>query len=175
MRLGRQKWLPLPGERVGVRPAGLLALLLCVCLPSCAPHMQNQPNIKPYKQKMPAMPAGTTPTKGRAMTLVVQQARLATNPVAATPSAVKNGRIYYGYYCLMCHGKSGDGNGPVGESYVPKPTDLGSPAVAALTDGQLYQRMLTGVGHDPVMVQTVLPGHRWPLVAYVRTFAKKSP
>lgn len=153
---------------------GLLAVVLALGLPSCAPHMYDQVSLRPYKQQLPPMPAGTTPINGRSVTFVAQQAKVAKNPVAATPTAIANGRVFYGYYCLMCHGAKGDGNGPVGQSYVPKPTDLSSPAVGKLTDGQVYAKMLTGVGHDPVMIGTVLPEHRWPLVAYVRTFAKKS-
>lgn len=134
--------------------------------------MYNQVSLRPYKQQLPPMPAGTTPVKGRAVTYVAQQAKLAKSPIASTPAVVKNGRIFYGYYCLMCHGEKGDGNGPVGQSYVPKPSDLSSQAVVKLNDGQLYRAMLTGTGHDPVMIGTVPPENRWPLVAYVRTFAK---
>lgn len=147
----------------------LTLTLAALCLSSCAPHMYDQPNLRPFKQQLPPMPEGTTPRKGRAITLVEQQAKSAKNPIAVTPETTDNGRIYYGYYCLMCHGKRGDGNGPVGESYDPKPTDLRSPATARMTDGQLYRAMLTGTGHEPVMIGTVHPDQRWPLVAYVRT------
>lgn len=115
------------------------------------------------------MPAGTVPTTGRLDTLTIQQSRLTKNPLPATAVNLKNGRIYYGYYCLMCHGDNGDGNGPVGQSYVPKPADLRSEAVRSMTDGQLYLAMLMGEGHEPVMIQTVAPAHRWPLVMYLRT------
>jgi len=120
-------------------------------------------------------PPGNVPTRGRLVTLTILASRTATNPVPATRDNIDLGRIYYGYYCLMCHGERGDGNGPVGQSYVPKPTDLASPVVASMTDGQLYLRMLTGVGHDPVLLKTVAPDYRWQLVRYVRTFARKPP
>lgn len=128
--------------------------LLCA---SCGPRMNRQISVQPYKQRMPTMPVGTVPTTGH----------FATGTVPAAGN-VKDGRIYYGYYCLMCHGEKGDGNGPVGESYVPKPADLTAPATAGLSDDQLTQRMLHGNGHDPIMSQTVLPEYRQPLVAYVR-------
>lgn len=147
------------------------ALLACLGLSSCAPHMYNQQSLRPFKQQLPPMPAGATPTKGRSVTAVLRQEDLTKSPLKTTPQVLNDGRIYYGYYCLMCHGANGDGNGPVGESYVPKPADLSSPAVQKLTDGQLYRRMLTGTGHDPVMIGTTSPDQRWPLVAYVRTLA----
>jgi mono/diheme cytochrome c family protein len=133
--------------------------------------MKNQVSIQPYEQRMPTMPSGAVPIEGRLQTLTAQQSALTTNPLPATPVNRKNGGIYYGYYCLMCHGVKGDGNGPVGQSYVPKPTDLSSPAVTSMNDGQIYGAMLNGVGHSPVLAQTVLPEHRWPLVMYVRTFS----
>ena len=152
----------------------LSALIMALCLSSCAPHMYNQASLRPFKQQLPPMPKGATPIQGRAASLVLQEARTGKS-ATATPTTLKNGRIYYGYYCLMCHGEKGDGNGPVGQSYVPKPTDLTSPSARKMTDAQLYVGMLTGIGHDPVMTGTVPRDHRWPLVAYIRTFAKPSP
>jgi mono/diheme cytochrome c family protein len=147
-----------------------LAITCAVALScaSCAPHMNIQQSVKPYKQTVPAMPAGIAPTCGRLETYTLQQSKLAKNPTADTPANRENGRIYYGYYCVQCHGADGRGDGPVGQSYVPKPTDLAFSKVAQMTDGQLYWKMLNGTGHSPVMVQTVQPEHRWPLVLYVK-------
>lgn len=156
------------------RPA-LLSLIAVICALSCAscgPHMRIQASIKPYEQKMPNAPVGTVPTRGRLQTYTALQSASAANPLTPNPTVLSNGRIYYGYYCVMCHGADGRGNGPVGQSYVPKPTDLTSASVTGMTDGRLYRGMLSGVGHSPVMDQTVLPEHRWPLVLYVRTLSK---
>lgn len=153
-----------------------LALLAGICAfacSSCGPHMRDQASIKPYEKLMPKKPAGIVPTGGTLTMTTLQQSKAAANPLPRDRVNTRNGRIYYGYYCLMCHGSKGDGNGPVGESYVPKPTPLTSPRITSMTDGQLYAAMLRGVGHDPVMSQTVLPEHRWPLVMYVRTFAAR--
>lgn len=121
---------------------------------------------------MPNMPPGTVPTTGRAETLVAATDTAGMNPMQMSEANMENGSVYYGYYCRMCHGTIGDGNGPVGQSYDPKPTDLRSASVQGMPDGQLYSAMLHGVGHDSVMVQTVLPEHRWPLVMYVKMLGK---
>ena len=139
---------------------------------SCGPRMREQVSVKPYDRQMPAMPAGAVPTTGRLQTLTAAQAKLKVNPLRGSREALANGRIYYGYYCIMCHGAKGDGNGPVGQSYVPKPTDLSSSKISRLTDGQLYGSMLHGIGHDPVMSQTVPLNQRWRIVTYVRSFAR---
>jgi hypothetical protein len=149
----------------------LAVLILSLCCASCGPRMNKQVSIHPYQQRMPVTPTGTVPANGSLKTYSAREAKLTANPLPNTPVNMRNGKIYYGYYCLMCHGEGGDGNGPVGQSYVPKPADLSSPKIAALNDGQLYDHMLHGVGHDPVLMQTVQPGQRWPLVMYVRQFA----
>ena len=151
-----------------------MAFIVSLCCSSCGPHMIEQPSIKPYKIQVPDMPLNSVPTQGRIETLTEIQSRAAKNPLPATPVNIHNGELYYQYYCLMCHGKYGDGNGPVGQSYLPRPTSLYSSTVRSMTDGQLYQSMLEGLGHDPVMIETVPPDHRWPLVIYVRTFAKNA-
>lgn len=131
--------------------------------------MDEQISIKPYERRMPDMPKGVVPTSGRVQTLVLAASKSVRNPVSGNATSLDDGRIFYGYYCVMCHGADGHSNGPVGQGYVPKPTDLTSPTVTGLTDGELYDRMLHGIGHDPVMVQTVLPQQRWTIILYVRT------
>lgn len=144
-----------------------MAALSCA---SCGPRMRLQPSILPYERKMPTMPSGTVPTSG-SLTAISNRAAQTGPPAGGfTDKDRKNGKIFYGYYCLMCHGSDGRGNGPVGQSYVPKPADLTSPAVSGLPDGEIYRRMLAGTGHSPVLAQTVPPNQRWPIVTYVRTF-----
>lgn len=157
------------------RPAVALATAIaCILLTSCGPRMRVQQSVQPFEQDMPAMPPASVPTTGRLDTHAREQSRLTSNPLAVTPANLRSGRVHYDYYCRACHGVKGDGNGPVGESYVPKPTDLRSAAVARMTDGELYYRMLHGAGHDPVMPHTVAPDQRWPIVMYVRSLGRNA-
>ena len=166
------------GGRQGGRAGRALGLVLAaVCALSCAacgPRMRNQQSIRPFERQMPKMPANTVPTTGSLAALTAEESKLVSNPLAKTETNLQNGEVYYGYYCRMCHGADGRGSGPVGESYVPKPTDLSSPAIAKLTDGQVHDRMLRGVGHDPAMLQTVPPTHRWPIVMYLRNLQQST-
>ena len=63
----------------------------------------------------------------------------------------------------------GKGQTPVGQSYDPRPADLSAASTQALPEGELYRRMLTGKGHEPVMKTTVPPERRWQIVDFVRT------
>lgn len=154
--------------RFGMMAAVLTVTALCA---SCGPRMREQISIQPYRQAMPTAPRGAVPIQGRLESLAAKR------PVSSRqrPELLDDGRIFYGYYCKMCHGAKGDGNGPVGESFVPKPADLTSPTIRGLTDDALYRRMLHGVGHDPVMSQTVLLEHRRPIVLYVRSLSGRKP
>ncbi|MBU5635463.1 cytochrome C [Geomonas sp. Red69] len=133
------------------------------------PRMTVQHHVREFQMVLPAPAVGSvsvTPAAGRAPAQA-EAAGLA-NPVPATPAALVQGEVYYGYYCAFCHGGSGAGNGPVGNSYVPRPADLRLPR-ASYRDGELLRAMLTGIGHEPVLERVVPPAHRWPLVTYLRS------
>jgi mono/diheme cytochrome c family protein len=129
------------------------------------PHMRIQPKLLPYQARLPALPTTTVPV----VPVAEQSLAPGRNSLADTERTRRAGEAYYANYCTCCHGKSGRGDGPVGRSYTPAPTDLTAPAVAALTDEALYQRMLTGVGHAPVLSHAVDPEARWYIVLYVRS------
>jgi mono/diheme cytochrome c family protein len=129
------------------------------------PHMRVEPKILPYQSLLPAMPEGIMPAAWR------QKPNLESvrNPVADTAATRRIGQAYYRDYCVFCHGQAGHGDGPVGRSYVPTPTDLTTPAVQGLSDGALYRGMLTGIGHTPVLDYVVDPNAPWYIIHYVRS------
>jgi len=129
------------------------------------PHMRVQPKILPYQTLWPALPEGTTPVAWT-QTPNLESTR---NPVADTEATRRIGQAYYRDYCQFCHGPAGCGDGPVGRSYIPTPTDLTTPTVQALADGALYQGMLTGIGHTPVLGYVVDPNAPWYIIHYVRS------
>ena len=141
---------------------GAMAGLLLV-----GPRMKGQPNIRAYQARVPPPPAGVVPVEPA----LYHAEKPHSDPLAA-------GKVYYQYYCQMCHGASGDGNGPVGQSFMPAPTDLRAAKVQSLSDAQLLRAMLTGSGHEPaaspagrraVVEYIVLPEHRGYLALYVRS------
>jgi len=147
-----------------------LPLAVCACglvaLSSCFPRMREQPSLKPFERPMPAMPEGTVSREGADP---VSWPDESPKPPMTDAKALASGRLYYGYYCAMCHGEDGRGRTPVGEAYWPRPTDLTSPQVQSQTDASLYRAMLTGVGHEPVLASTVARDRRWPIVIHLRT------
>ncbi|MFO0753889.1 MAG: hypothetical protein U0411_11275 [Thermodesulfovibrionales bacterium] len=137
------------------------------------PHMATQPHLLPYEQPMPPPPPGVVPVEPdlKAPPPEAQAAGL-RNPLPDTPENRARGRVYYGYYCVFCHGESGRGDGPVGNSYMPRPADLGDPGLLDKSDGELLRSLLLGIGHEPVLRYVVPPEHRWYLVLQVRAFGR---
>ena len=169
-----------------MRIAMLLTVVLAVAgfvlyVMFSGPRMRVQPKLLPYQALLPAMPQGTVPVlafgaqKGTLnATNRIWEPNLpaARNPLDATERTHRIGQAYYSNYCAFCHGKAGRGDGPVGQSYVPVPTDLTSPAVQGLSDGDLYKGMLTGVGHEPVLGYVVDPNAPWYIVSYLRSLRR---
>ncbi|MBJ6798577.1 c-type cytochrome [Geomonas propionica] len=139
------------------------------------PRMTVQHHVREFQMVLPTPAPGTVavaPATSRAPGAA--DAAALANPVPATPATLAQGAAYYGYYCAFCHGVTGAGDGPVGNSYVPRPADLRLRRIAAYRDGQLLRAMLTGVGHEPVLERVVPPRHRWPLVHYLRSLSSPS-
>lgn len=137
------------------------------------PRMRVMPHIRAFQAVMPPSPEGSVPRHDGVSTAPTsQEAQAAHNPLPATPPNLARGKVYYGYYCLQCHGEKGDGHGPVGESFFPVPADLRGKQVQAMSDGQLLRGMLVGIGHEPVLGRIVAPEARWLLVLYVRSLTR---
>lgn len=137
------------------------------------PRMRIQENIRAYEALMPNAPAGSVPveaTRSLPDSLYLQHYDLVVDD---TPVNSDKGKVYYGYYCLFCHGEKGDGEGPVGQSYMPMPSDLRTEKVRNLNDGELLKAMLLGTGHEPV-INRVVPAEGYaPLIVYVRALARE--
>ncbi len=139
------------------------------------PHMRVQQHIRAYQDTMPLPPKGIVPVEqDRYEVPSASEARGMKNQLPDTPATHDRGKVYYGYYCIFCHGNNGQGDGPVGYSYMPVPTDLHAPRILQMSDGDLLRAMLVGIGHEPVLPRVVAPDHRWYLVNYVRALGKTS-
>jgi hypothetical protein len=162
----KNKFILKTGIALAVIAFGVFSYLLFT-----GPRMRTQINIRPFQAQMPVIPKGAVPVVDAFEALPDSNQ---ANPLAKTPENYARGKVYYGYYCVFCHGESGAGDGPVGYSYVPVPTDLRTKKVKSLSDGQLLRAMLAGVGHEPVLERVVPSEHRWYLELYVRSLGSES-
>jgi len=94
------------------------------------------------------------------------------NPFAATESSLAAGRKIYTKTCAMCHGKTGDADGPAVIELNIHPAKLSDPKLAAESDGSLFWKITTGKKPMPAYGKRLSETDRWNLVNYIRTLPK---
>jgi len=94
------------------------------------------------------------------------------NPVAATQSALATGQKIYSKTCAMCHGKTGDADGPAVIELNIHPAKLSDPKLATESDGSLFWKITTGKKPMPAYGKRLSETDRWNLVNYIRTLPK---
>src|SRR6478735_10672827 len=94
------------------------------------------------------------------------------NPVAANESSRAAGQKIYSKTCAMCHGKTGDADGPAVIELNIHPAKLSDPKLATESDGSLFWKITTGKKPMPAYGKRLSEADRWNLVNYVRTLPK---
>jgi mono/diheme cytochrome c family protein len=96
------------------------------------------------------------------------------NPVKPSAESLARGKKQYGYDCIMCHGKTGDGKGDVATDMKLKMNDETDPALLKdRSDGELFYIIQKGKDQMPPEGNRVKDETIWDMVNYVRSFAKK--
>ncbi len=95
------------------------------------------------------------------------------NPLAGRMSedVLERGRLLYRSYCIVCHGETGEGDGPaVGENRFPaalQTINLLTDRARGYTDGYIYGMIGNGRGLMPDY-RRIPADDRWYIVNYVR-------
>jgi mono/diheme cytochrome c family protein len=95
------------------------------------------------------------------------------NPILATPESIAAGQKIYSKTCVMCHGKSGDADGPAVIELNIHPAKLSDPQLATEPDGSLFWKITTGKKPMPAFGKRISETDRWNLVNYIRTLPKQ--
>lgn len=136
--------------------------------------MIRQPAVHPYQRSdLPrnAVP-GTVPITGGEADWSAEwgvgntiTADRLVNPLAGQPASAKGDTLYQ-TFCAVCHGNTGNGDGPVGPRVAALP--LTTPRAMAWSDGYLYSIMRYGRGVMPRYDDKIRGQDRWHVVNYVR-------
>ena len=101
------------------------ALILFLCL--LAAHgcdyarMNDQESVRTYKKEAPPMDGRTIPVQDGFQALKHSDPTKLANPLPPGDASVRQGKEAYGYFCVHCHGERADGNGAVGQVFLPSP------------------------------------------------------
>lgn len=134
-------------------------------------RMTDDEAVNTYQTKLPAMPEHTVPVDGGIEKVRTSDPSDLANPLPFAESSIEQGRVDYGYFCVHCHGPKADGQGTVGQSFSPLPTDLMQDSVRIQTDGELFVKTSLGYKRCPPLAQTVAENDRWAIINYLRFLA----
>jgi mono/diheme cytochrome c family protein len=95
------------------------------------------------------------------------------NPIQSTQDSVGAGQKIYSKTCAMCHGKTGDADGPAVIELNIHPAKLSDPQLARESDGSLFWKITTGKKPMPAYGKRLSETDRWNLVNYVRTLSTR--
>jgi mono/diheme cytochrome c family protein len=93
------------------------------------------------------------------------------NPVASTQTSIAAGQKLYSKTCMMCHGKTGDADGPAVIELNIHPAKLSDPELNTESDGALFWKITTGKKPMPAYGKRLSETDRWNLINYVRTLS----
>jgi len=139
-------------------------------------RMRETPAVRPYEKPLLIMAQGIIPfEQGEAVYRAAEGKRLKSPFVKGDPNGIKLGRTLYFTYCAQCHGKYHDGNGTVGQSFHPLPTDLRTIKVQTLPEGVLFKEISYGVpnGRQPPLATTIQVMDRWRIIAYLKSLGPR--
>jgi len=139
-------------------------------------RMRETPAVRPLEEPLKIMEAGIVPVSGgEAIYRATPGVDLKSPLNAAEPSVITRGKAVYLIYCAQCHGYTYDGNGTVGQSFYPLPTDLRSLEVQSKPGGELFKTVSYGIPgkRQPALQTTITIDDRWHVIAFVKSLGNR--
>ena len=137
-------------------------------------RMWQTPAVRPHEDPILVMDEDVVPVHGGEALYRTADAATLRSPFAPASAAIieEGGKLYF-TFCQQCHGPNHDGQGTVGQSFAPLPTDLRSPRVQQTVDGLMFKEISYGIdrpgGRQPALATTIFPDERWKIVHYVKS------
>jgi len=128
--------------------------------------MEIQPSFSAQEEPLP-VPPRSIPIDGPAY---IPNLGAPNNPIQADDVSISRGETLFKINCVMCHGETGEGNGPISALIANKPANLTSIITQSKTDGALFLTITNGVeGKMPPMIENLTVRDRWDVINYIRT------
>jgi mono/diheme cytochrome c family protein len=131
--------------------------------------MEIQPSYEAMEDPRP-VPERSIPISGP---ISIPGMGVPENPTEADEASVTRGANLFAIHCQMCHGATGEGNGPIAPFLIDaRPANLTSPVVQSKSDGSLFLTITNGVdGKMPPLNENLTVPERWDVVNFLRTLA----
>ena len=141
-----------------------------------APDMHYGASFKAQEEgSMRQPPQGAIPRGFRPYSIVtMDQAKMHLNPLPRNKENLMEGKKLYNTYCIVCHGKFGEGDGLVASlkdwprPLYPRPPSLQSDKVRDYKDGQIFHVISMGQNLMPSYAEKLNEEERWQVIHYVR-------
>jgi mono/diheme cytochrome c family protein len=97
------------------------------------------------------------------------------SPITNISAATKNGKKLYEIYCIACHGSDGTTkDAPVANHLDPRPVNLLEEDYVELTEGELFQRIIDGIGSMPSYRRDLSDREAWEIAKYTLKLQKRN-
>ena len=97
-----------------------------------------------------------------------KEAAARQNPVPKDVVAVERGQKLFEQFCTNCHGKSGQGDGPVAAALKPRPSNLAERA-GHHPDGDFAWKIANGRGVMPGFKNQLTENQIWDLTHFIQS------
>ena len=91
-----------------------------------------------------------------------------TFPFPIDEAAINRGQERFNIYCSVCHGRTGEGGGPVVLRGYRRPPSLHEPRLQNAPAGYFFDVITNGFGAMPDYSYPISPEDRWKIIAYIR-------
>jgi hypothetical protein len=135
-------------------------------------RMWETKGVWPHEEPLLIMKDGVVPISGgEAIYKSIPMDQIKSPIPLDNSEHILAGQKGYFNFCAPCHGPHHDGNGTVGQSFAPLPTDLRSEKVQSYSEGELFKDISYGEPgkRQPPLATTIDMTTRWQIVAYVRS------
>jgi cytochrome c5 len=95
------------------------------------------------------------------------------DPYPETAMTKSRGREVFSQFCVVCHGESGEGDGPVVMKKFPAPPALKSKRVQEFSKGRIFHVITKGFQGMPSHASQVLERDRWYVAQYIKELQSK--
>ena len=170
------------GGFTGPRSAAIALAALSLSACEWFTDFKRQPMVTTWEQdsvlkNVRGAPQGSVPRGGTAVAAyqvsylaapgqIDSIAALASNPTPMSDSSLANGHLYYDHNCTVCHGATGQGNGPA-VKYGMAGISIVADVTKNRSDGYLWGMIRNGRGLMPPY-NRIEEMDRWDVVNYVR-------